>query len=197
MNKVYNLDFCFKGNRTYVHGTDIYNELCNLLESSMQAKKIDLSFHNIITHNITLTDTKPINEKLIKFICKYIDQSDIKRVLFGIVNKKSIECRYTYDEQSICNLSSLSISQEEVLLEVNSSFSFIENCVALNKYLLESIFPNVEGKWYFTRLQMKSLKNINNYPMKLNLKANFNFKLTKTEIYISDVLVGYIYFSLV
>ena len=31
--KKYNLEFCFKGNRTYIHGTDIYNNMFNYLQS--------------------------------------------------------------------------------------------------------------------------------------------------------------------
>ena len=190
------LEFCFKGERTYVHGTDIYNKLVTILSPVMKEENLDLSFHGVAEKNIRLLIEKPKDENLIKFVCKYIDIGG-KKILFGVENEKSILCQYPYDENKITIFTALNKKNEEITLVNDSSFSFIENSVAMNKHLLENLFPNVEGKWYFTRLQMKQIVKDNIYPLKLKLKANFNFKLTKTEIYIDNTLVGYIYFSLV
>ena len=195
--KKYELEFCFKGNRNYVHGTDIYNKVIELLSSSIKNEKFDLSFHSIAKKNIDLVSQKPDDENKLKFICKYIDNDDIKKVLFGVENDINIECRYEYPEDDICNLSKLDLKNEEVTLDIDSSFSFVENTVAVNKYLLENLFPNTQRKWYFTRFQLKYIPLDNIYPLKLKLKANFNFKLTKTEIFINNKTVGFIYFSLV
>jgi hypothetical protein len=47
--------------------------------------------------------------------------------------------------ENICNVSELNLANKEVVLNTNSSFSFSENAVALNKYLLENLFPDVNG----------------------------------------------------
>jgi hypothetical protein len=191
------LEFCFKGTRTYVHGTDIYNKMIEVLASKMKNEKLDLSFHGVAEKNMNLVASKPEDESTLKFVCKYLDNNNIKNILYGVENNKDIECRYEYPEEDICNLSRLNLKDEEVVLESNSSFSFVENTVAINKYLLENLFPNVQGKWYFTRFQIKDVPCSDIYPLKLILKANFNFKLTKTEILINDKSIGFIYFSLV
>jgi len=197
MIQKYNLEFCFKGSRSYIHGTDVYNAMLDLLKNKeMQQTNFDLSFHGIAKTNIEISQNKPENEDLLKFAFKYLDKDNNKKVLYGIENNISVECRYEYPEEDICNLSKLNLDKKEVILAENSSYSFIENTVALNKYLLENIFPDVDGKWYFTRLQVKEFISEDNYPIKLVLKANFNFKLTKTEIFIGDKSVGFIYFSL-
>jgi len=197
MIQKYNLEFCFKGARTYVHGTDIYNAMLDLLKNKeMQQTNFDLSFHGIAKTNIEISQNQPENEDLLKFAFKYLDQDSNKKVLYGIENNIPIECKYEYPEEDICNLSELNLDNKEVVLAENSSFTFIENTVAINKYLLENLFPNINGKWYFTRLQVKEFISENHYPIKLILKANFNFKLTKTEIFIDDKSVGFIYFSL-
>jgi len=67
----------------------------------------------------------------------------------------------------------------------------------LNKYLLENLFPDVEGKLYFTRFQLNKIPETQIYPLRLQLKSNFNFKLIKTEIFIGEESIGFIYFSLV
>jgi len=194
--KKYNLEFCFKGTRTYVHGTDIYNVFVEEFKDEMKKDFLDISFHGIARSNILLVEEKPEDDK-IKFASKYIDLNDEKKVFYGIENGVKINCRYEYREEDICKLSELDIKSEEVALNSTSSFSFIENVVALNKYLLESLFPDVEGKWYFTRLQLKQVLMNGKYPLNLKLKANFNLKLTKTEIFIDNTSVGFIYFSLV
>ena len=198
MQGKFDLEFCFKGSRTYVHGTDIYNNVSEYLQKiKCEISTIDLSFHGIAESNIELSIKKPEDESLLKFAYKYTDRQNNKTILYGVENNNAIECRYAYPEEDICNLSELDLKNEEVVLNKKSSFSFIEDTVAINKYLLENLFPDAKGKWYFTRLQIKQIPKGNSYPLKLILKANFNFKLTKTEIFIDEKSIGFIYFSLV
>lgn len=195
--KKYNLEFCFKGSRAYVHGTDIYNKVIELLENNMKNEKIDLSIHGVAKTNMDLISIKPDNEDLLKFAFKFINNDGNKNILYAVENNKEINCRYAYPEENICNLSELFLNEEKVFLEKNTSYTFVENCVALNKYLLENLFPDADGKWYFTRFQLNKVPREDVYPVRLELKANFNFKLTKTEIFIGDESMGYIFFSLV
>lgn len=194
--KKYSLEFCFKGSRTYVHGTDIFNKLTDLLKNEMKNEKIDLSFHGIAKTNIDLLIKKPENDELLKFVIKFTDNSGNQNVLYAVENGVRIESKYEYPEEDICKLSNLELENKNVILNKDSSYTFVENAVALNKYLLENLFPNANGKWYFTRFQLNKIPE-NIYPLRLELKANFNFKLTKTEIIIGEESVGFIYFSLV
>lgn len=195
--KKYNLEFCFKESRNYVHGTDIFNKVIKLLENDMKNEKIDLSIHGVAKTNMDLINIKPDNEDLLKFAFKFINNDGNKDILYAVENNKKINCRYAYPEEDICNLSELFLNEEKVFLEKNTSYTFVENCVALNKYLLENLFPDAKGKWYFTRFQLNKIPTEDVYPVRLELKANFNFKLTKTEIFIGDESMGYIFFSLV
>jgi len=195
--KVYDLEFCFKGDRTYVHGTDIYNKTLEIFSNDMKDEKFDLSFHGVVKKNILLSNIRPEDEDLIKFVCKYNGENDERKIFYGIERDLNIDCRYAYPENDICQLSDLDFETKAVNLHKDTSYSFVENCVALNKYLLENLFPDVDGKWYFTRLQLSKTQLKNAYPLKLSFKANFNFKLLKTEIFVADQFVGYIYFSLV
>lgn len=199
MNDNFDLEFCFKGNRTYVHGTDIFNKIVEYLHvKGIEVLSFDLSFHGIAKNNITVSYEKPDNKTTLKFAFKYMDISSNKHILYGLENKKIIDCRYEYKEDMICKASTIDIAKQEVKLSKCTGYTFIENIVALNKYLLENLFPSANGKWYFTRLQLKEKINIdNNDSIKLVFKSNFNFKLTKTEIYIKDKSLGFIYFSLV
>jgi len=197
MKEKIDFKFCFKGSRTYIHGTDIYNQLIKKLGENMIDEKFDLSFHGIAKRNIDLSFVKPEDVATIKFVCKYFDKNNKRNILYGFENTNNINCRYKYPEEDIYKLSKLNIDKKEVSLMEETSFTFVENTVAINKYLLENLFPQISGKWYFTRFQISYIPTNKAYPLKLVLKANFNFKLTKTEIFIKNKSCGFIYFSLV
>ena len=82
------LKFCFKGSRTYIHGTDIYNTVINLLRKEFAGNTgIDLTFHNIANHNLNLTFSKPLDEKDLKFAIKYSDHNQEKQILYYLIKR--------------------------------------------------------------------------------------------------------------
>ncbi len=194
MNEKINIDFCFKGNRQYVHGTDIYTKLLELQNSDI--KKIDIAFHGIALHNMTFSPVKSIVDDIkVTFRCM---KDDKKIILFGVENNKDVDCRYEYKEEKIIENSIVISSAESILLERQTEYSFIEHIVAMNKALVESLYSDADGKWYFTRLQLKEPINMSNVAsLKLILKSNFQLKLTKSAIIVNEIEVGFIYFSLI
>ena len=47
------LDFKFKGERNYIHGTDIYTKIIQHLSEGYKPGNIDLSFHKVVKNNLT------------------------------------------------------------------------------------------------------------------------------------------------
>ena len=188
-----NINFSFKGSRNYVHGTDIFNKITENIDDDIS--KIDLAFHGISNKNLRFTTNSPVNKNDIKVIFKYKNDSNNQIILYGYENSSSINNRYRYNEDIVCNNSKLNIEQKEISLNQKTGFTFIENIVAMNKYLLENLFK-VEGKWYFTRLQLDKPIHMINKDIKIRFKSNFNFKLTRSEIVVEDDIIGYIFFSL-
>ena len=193
MKKKFDLEFCFKGNRKYVHGTDIFTKIT---EQYNNAKNIDIAFHGIAINNMTFSTEKPEGKEVkVTFRCLH-NEDKIK--LFAIENDSNITCRYEYLEEEIVNNSTVAVSEESIELNTPTEYSFIEHIVAMNKALLEKLYSDANGKWYFTRLQLKeniSMSDISS--LQLVLKSNFQFKLTKSSIIVDNVEVGFIYFSLI
>jgi len=187
--------FCFKGSRTYVHGTDIYTQLTEYFGSGI--KKIDLAFHGITVKNLSFYETKTDDMDIkVTFRCQLENGKRIK--LFGIENNTNVNCRYEYMEEEIVRHSSVDRTTERISLITQTEYNFIEHIVAMNKALLENLYPDLNGKWYFTRLQLPypaAMENINS--LILEFKSNFQFKLTKTAIFVNNENLGYIYFSLI
>lgn len=194
MKEKINLDFCFKGSRQYVHGTDIFTKLIE--EYNNDINNIDIAFHGITINNMTFSTDKPETEEVrVTFRSLY---NDNKIKLFGVENESSVNCRYEYLEEKITANSSVDVTEESIALNTPTEYSFIEHIVAMNKALLENLYPEVNGKWYFTRLQLKENIDMSDISsLKLILRSNFQFKLTKTAILVNEKEVGFIYFSLI
>jgi len=193
MNEQFDLNFCFKGDREYIHGTDIF---IKLLKYYQRIDKIDIAFHGISINNLTFYTEKP-DIKDIKVSFRAISNEN-KIKIFGIENNSKVKCTNEYKEERIVKESTINIDKKCITLSRVAEYSFIEHIVAMNKALVENIYPNKEGKWYFTRLQINNdidisiIKSIN-----LNLLSNFQFKLTKSSIIINNENIGFIYFSLI
>jgi len=191
MKKEFELEFCFKGSRTYVHGTDIFTKL-----TGYYGNNIDLVFHAIVINGLTFFTEKPEgNEVKVTLKC----QKNGKKIkLFGIENNSIVNCRYEYNEEKIIENSVVDIMEKNICLNSPTEFSFIEHIVAMNKALLEKLFNDISGKWYFTRLQLNDNIHMSDVlSLQLIFKSNFQFKLTKSALIVNNVEVGFIYFSLI
>jgi len=167
-----------------------------MTEQYNNTKNIDIAFHGITINNMTFSTEKPEGKEVkVTFRCLH-NEDKIK--LFGIENDSNITCCYEYLEEKIVDNSTVVVSEKSIDLNTPTEYSFIEHIVAMNKALLEKLYDDVNGKWYFTRLQLKkniSMADISS--LQLVLKSNFQFKLTKSSIVVDQEQVGFIYFSLI
>ncbi len=195
------LKFKLKGTRLYVHGTDIYNAVFNyLININSDMTQLEISFHGVTSTHLELTQELPIDRKRIKCIAHYLDAKGIKNSWYVLETLEPVSQSYQYDESLITEASIINHDNESVTISTIKHYTFIENVVALNKHLLLHLFADEQGKWLFTKLQLNKpyleSAEIHHQELKLELKANFNFRLTKTELFLGGQSAGYIYFSL-
>jgi len=185
-------DFCFKGKRKYVHGTDVFSALSTNFNG--QLKYIDISFHGIAIRNLIFFTEKP-KKKDIKVVFK-AESNGEKIKLFGVEDNKDIECRYDYAEEKIIDQTTIDLSNEIISLNQLTDYSFIEHIVAMNKALLNNLYIEKDGQWLFTRLQLTNNIQMNEIEsLDIALKLNVQFKLTKSVINVNNREMGYLYFS--
>ena len=186
------LNFCYKGERNYVHGTDIVNALYSHFIDDI-ITDIDLKFNGISLTNLDLFDG--YNHENVKVNVRLTLNGEKKNMQL-IENGESINCRKNYNEDKIINLCNINLARQEVSLNETTGYTLCENFVAMNKFLLQSIYPDVKGKWYFTQLVQKHIVE-NNVPITIKLIKNFNFRLTKSDILVGNENIGSVYFSMV
>lgn len=192
MKRGFELTFCFKGSRRYVHGTDIFSQLTERYQRT--PTNIDIVFHGITVSNMFFSLEKPLGKEVkVIFRCNFGNE---KVRLYGIESEKKIDCGYAYEEEKIIENAEIDIQQKSIALKQPTAFSFIEHIVALNKALVETLYKAVEGKWYFTRLQLERNITMNDVAsLKLRLQSNFQLKLTKSVLIVNNEEVGHLYFS--
>jgi len=194
------LCFGYKGGRDYVHGTDIFNKLAGLFDLDSQTP-LSISFHKIIRSPSLLLSYSSRKQDLSegegeKVAHGFFDKGG-ERTHFVLAEVDPGDCpgeSRPYDEQSIADRST--IEGQRVLISDLGEYSFIENVVALNKHLLQTLFPDKDGKWLFTRVELEGVPS-DDGSIELELLHNLNFKLTKTQVVCGGAPAGNIYFTMV
>jgi hypothetical protein len=191
--------FRYKGERNYIHGTDMFNEMLNISDTS-EISDVNFSVHDFV--DIAACDLYDTYDKKdlnildgIKARCQFNINGKIKWT--ALIPDDSItksSSRYEYDESRITSLCKL--DGEVIELSRVSPFSFIESVVAMNKQLLESLFPDANGKWVFTRIDLEKFSTATT-GLSLQFKHNMKFRLTKSDILVDGEKLGELYFSLV
>lgn len=138
------IEFNFKGGRSYVHGSDVYNKCNKLLNASEWIT--DISFRNFSSRCGILTDTYDnSSDRLISSI-KTNDRS-----LFLIEDQDPVLSTVEFDEQELIKPAKL--NDNKISMNYDARFSIIENIIALTKMLNYSIDPVVDGKWVFAQFK--------------------------------------------
>lgn len=196
------LSFCYKGSRTYVHGTDMYNTACRYLHASgiSSVQNIDFAIHRLTTNNLK-THVWPVEEIPPDYdpsVSLRFAQGGQQFVMGLFETDVPITCRYPYDEDSIAQSSTLSPQNRSIALQNSTPYTSIEVIVALNKVLMQTLFADVPGKWYFTRLRLKEeLPVATNSAFLLKQTRSLGSRLTQSQIFMNEVSIGDIFFSLV
>jgi len=186
------LNFCFKGNRAYIQGPDIVAALLKHF-SSAKLTDLDLKFNGITSTNLDLIDGDSVDKAKVNI---RVSLSGEQKIMQLVENNTPVECRYDYDEDKVIAACELDSQNQQIHLVQNTGYTLCENFVAMNKYLLQQLFPDEQGKWYFTRLEQKYILP-DDALITVKLIKNFSFRLTKSDFLLNGEVVGSVYFTMV
>jgi hypothetical protein len=193
---------CFKGSRTYLHGTDLYNALCEkvprLSGLPVQAP-VRIVIHRLVTHecDILLGAVGESIEKPERPWAEFTFSTDQGMIAGWMCETdRDVACRYEYAEERIEVKSALNDSKKEIVIHEDTGYSPVEVAVAMTKKMHNAMCPT-KAKWLFTRLELKRLLQASDaHNLRIRLEHNFNNRLTKSSLLSDGEAIGYIYFSL-
>lgn len=185
----------FKGNRNYLHGSDIYNYITNIQKKKY--KKLTITFSSMIKKNIVFKvhkikkieqlkfKNKPHVNALFEFSNYFINYSIFE-------SKKKIQGKYYYDE-NLMNFF-FKIKKNSSHCNFTTSYSSIEVLIALNKYFHNKKIK--KAQWLFSKLILHSeLLEANKKNFKLKLINNKFNKYTSNRIFQNNEEIGTIEFN--
>jgi len=196
------MSFRFKGNRDYIHGPDIYNEMIRSVATHYGRDglgKLRLTMRKFATKQCDMTfgdlqDTPLISKRIVS---ELIIDTDRGREMFRLVETdKPIHERYNFDESLIENISK--IDNHRIILAQDSGYSEIEIAVSLTKQLHNNFFPSDNARWIVTMVDLdKPLSKQYGAISSVKFEQGFGDRLTRSQIMSGDTILGRIYFSLV
>ena len=192
------LQIPFKGSRDYLQGPDIFDWVLSYLNDA-NAGPLDvfeISFHSMAIKPLELSVREVPRGGKPTATGYYVGTEGKVRFWLTETNGK-IEGRVPYSEEELVACLHYFDNDNEVELAKGVGFSDIETWVSMTKALHHKMFPEATGKWVFARAKLNAYTSdriMAKYRVKLASKLGH--KLTRNEIYLNDVKVGDIFFSL-
>ena len=193
------LSICFKGERDYLQGGDIYNAVTEGLASHYGSiDRFHLAFHGFLK---TLPELRVADGEAgrlwptdiaaaVRFEC-----ASGARHGWLLATGQPVTCRFPFDEDAIRRHCRISSSTNAI--RTHTPYSPIEVAVAMTKHLHNALLPQAAGRWIFTRLEMgRLLRPADSDGLDITLRDNMHNRLTKSEIRAHGEPIGFIFFSL-
>lgn len=198
------LKFKYKGNRNYVHGTDIINETIKHLNYlGYFPDSFEISFKNLVRTDLEIcvfNIDDDIGENLMNEDVLAFATFKFAKKTYTILYKKTekeIKSSYPFSEDKIIKQTILNQEKKSITYLSKNNYTIIELIVAMNKHLLTKLNPNESGKWFFGKLKLE--KNIlaeKFSEIQITLIKNIGVRYTQSLIKFDGSNVGFIYFSM-
>ncbi len=142
----------YKGPRTYLHGSDIYNAVAEALSARYGGHLVRLSFKHLARKQCQLLLEPPADSSRVMGNGSWQwGTGEIHRFWLRETDRPVTES-YPFDEDAItdpAHLQGLAIRGRRT-----NDYSVIENVIALTKRLNYALSPDVKGKWLFGQLDL-------------------------------------------
>ena len=190
--------FELKGNREYVHGTDIFNHLLkDVARDSVPLSNIELIFSRRI-ENTACTWYQSRDKGRIHALsapCRghYQLGDVVYYVSLAPQETQGARTRIEYDEDAITAGSRLTVST--AVVRTNRNYTFIENLIALNKQFHNTYYTPPVNKWMFAKLELTSAPD-DTENIELRVASMIPNRLSKCRIVADKTEIGFLFFAI-
>ena len=189
-----NLTVPFRGERSYVHGTDIFPifESCLSKLSISRIKTLELKFTAPIAGNfdveISQTRTSAYTNSPVQMS---VDDHETRHYVCIIPNQA--DCIHADNLKELKLADQIFESNGIFSTPDQDSFSTIEKIVFINKYMLLKQVKTVP-EWFFGRLRLQNFELNHAYIVGLKLNAVTGTGLASSDIYLDSEVAGDVIF---
>jgi hypothetical protein len=189
--------FKLKGERKYVHGTDIFDQFIKDFSGDVdRITDLEFTFSSRLQNTACIwcysDDEAELASQSAPCRGKYI--LDGKQYFFTLApdDEQGSRSRFAYNEDEVTAQARLTNTTSTIT--VNSKYSFIENLVALNKLYHVQNYELKDKQWMLAKI---SLQKIPGDVAKIELQDDSMIlgRLSKRKIIADDENIGFIFFS--
>lgn len=189
------LELEYKGNRSYLHGSDLYMQInewaAGQYESTAYVRH--LAFRNMAQHQCMLVLEPPdASDHVIAKAVVMTKDGDKK--IWLIESEQAVTGRYDYDEESLVEKATLDVGGDTITLDQRIGFSVIEEIIALTKQLNNTLDPLEKGKWLFAQLDIDRPLKENCFQISIKRQQHIKGKFSVNTIMIDGNTNGKIRF---
>lgn len=190
----------FKGERTYLHGTDVYDAAVHCLRARWPGieGRCRFAFHRVATRPLTVaivgygSGARPpgcVAEM-------HVTGGGPEATAWFTERAGAVAGRYPYDEDAVVR--DCALLDREIAMEVPARARPIEALVAMTKRLHYSVAKPDRGRWMFVRLDLKRLlRDDDARGMRVRLIGEPRPTLSRADVVVRGEPLGAIYFAVV
>ncbi|MCC4260208.1 MULTISPECIES: hypothetical protein [Halopseudomonas] len=194
MSFIESLVLKFKGERAYLHGTDIYQALSSVAEKQGCGHVKRVVFRRAAIRQLDVVDQAPVDPAVV------VAQADIggfescsaSRKLWLIERDDEVSERYGYPEDQVVAGSVVSEQKKSITKHRNKEFLLIEEVVAMHKKLCNALFGS--GNWLFSQLDVADRLVDGAEEILLVNKSCLSGRLVVSEVFLDQEKVATIRF---
>ncbi|MBI3096120.1 MAG: hypothetical protein HYY97_14730 [Rhodocyclales bacterium] len=192
------LVLAYKGARSYLHGTDMYNAIMEYFGRVMSQQvrgPLKMVMHEFARNQVDLLYSigaercpRPENARL-----EFSLAGDVS----GWLNEtdRPVRSSRPYPEDEI--IAGSRLEERAIIAALGAPCSTIEVLVSLTKHLHTTLLPGATG-WAFTKLELqRPLSDDDADDLQVELLNTLGNRLTKSAVRVGSTLLGHIYFSAV
>jgi hypothetical protein len=189
----------FKGDRDYLHGTDILQIALHSMAGARSLDAIsgiDIVFHALARTGLTLcVDAPPGCEPKARLVCSI---EGVRRKFLLMEDNRPITERHPYPEDQIVAATTIDTASATATSSAHLSFANIERWIAMIKALHHAVYPDARGKWLFARAKLAAYHDAcpDQAEHRVGIHSDFGGKLTRSALTVGGRNIGDIFFAL-
>lgn len=190
------LTLAWKGSRTYLHGSDVFNALVGIVESvsgDRSAYVSHFTFKRFARTALAVTTDQPATNvttigKARLASAKLGTSTNLWIVETGDV----ITTRRPFDEDGL--VATAVVNENTITLSKRSHYSPIEEIIALTKKLNYALSPEASGRWVFGQIDLSCRLDTDHRTTRIERKNIVGNRFSLNEIQLNEKPVGIIRF---
>lgn len=194
------LESTFRGERPYIQGAALYDEVLAAIGDKLPPGPVSFIFHSILKNQADLITSSQSLRHLREepaFRAEIRLGSGESLLHAALVeSERPVTVREPCDEKEIVATSVIDEATKRITLKQCTTGSVMEQIVAINKHLHFRLLPQLGPKWIFARLELKApLPAAPVADLTVVLKQVLGNRFTRSEILVDGNNVGFISFS--